>query len=122
MTVASPSSTRWRSYVALILGFFLVILVANWIGLLPGVGTKDDIAGSAHELAAIIPGSEVLDIPGRDHMRAVGDKVYKDGVLVMQSPDMWFMRDTDGDGTADKMTVFAEGFNTPVTGIAAAIP
>ncbi len=49
--------------------------------MLIAVGTKDDIAGSAHELAAIIPGSEVLDIPGRDHMRAVGDKVYKEGVL-----------------------------------------
>ena len=24
-------------------------------------------------------GSQVLDIPNRDHMRAVGDKVYKDG-------------------------------------------
>jgi pimeloyl-ACP methyl ester carboxylesterase len=45
------------------------------------VGTKDDIAGSAHELAGIIRSSEVLDIPGRDHMRAVGDKVYKEGVL-----------------------------------------
>lgn len=45
------------------------------------VGTTDDIAGSAHELQAIIPGSEVLDIPNRDHMRAVGDKVYKAGVL-----------------------------------------
>ena len=29
----------------------------------------------------MIPGSEVLDIPDRDHMRAVGDKVYKTGVL-----------------------------------------
>jgi len=45
------------------------------------VGTRDDIAGSAHELAGIIRGSEVLDIPDRDHMRAVGDKVYKEGVL-----------------------------------------
>ncbi len=45
------------------------------------VGTTDDIAGSAHELAGIIPRSEVLDIPNRDHMRAVGDKVYKQGVL-----------------------------------------
>ena len=26
-------------------------------------------------------GAEVLDIPNRDHMRAVGDKVYKTGVL-----------------------------------------
>ena len=53
--------------------------------MLIAVGTKDDIAGSAHELAAIIPGSEVLDIPGRDHMRAVGDKVYKEGVLAWLS-------------------------------------
>ena len=36
--ISAPSS-RWRSYAALILGFFLMILVANWIGLLPGVGT-----------------------------------------------------------------------------------
>jgi pimeloyl-ACP methyl ester carboxylesterase len=51
------------------------------VPLLIAVGTKDDIAGSAHELASIIPASQVLDIPGRDHMRAVGDKVYKQGVV-----------------------------------------
>ena len=45
------------------------------------VGTKDDIAGSAQKLADVIKGAEVLDIPNRDHMRAVGDKVYKEGVL-----------------------------------------
>jgi pimeloyl-ACP methyl ester carboxylesterase len=45
------------------------------------VGTVDEIAGSAHALQEVIPGSEVLDIPNRDHMRAVGDKVYKAGVL-----------------------------------------
>jgi len=45
------------------------------------VGTTDDIAGSAQRLAEFIPGSQVLDIPNRDHMRAVGDRVYKDGVL-----------------------------------------
>jgi pimeloyl-ACP methyl ester carboxylesterase len=45
------------------------------------VGTTDDVAGSAHQLGQIIPGSQVLDIPNRDHMRAVGDRVYKDGVL-----------------------------------------
>lgn len=44
------------------------------------VGTKDEIAGSAKALGDIIPGSKVLDIPDRDHMRAVGDKVYKGGV------------------------------------------
>jgi pimeloyl-ACP methyl ester carboxylesterase len=45
------------------------------------VGTTDEIAGSAQRLAEVIPGSEVLDIPHRDHMRAVGDRVYKEGVL-----------------------------------------
>lgn len=44
------------------------------------VGTRDEIAGSASALGEIIPGSKVLDIPERDHMRAVGDKVYKSGV------------------------------------------
>ena len=30
-----------------------------------------------------------------------GFQFYKDGVLVMQAPDLWFVRDTDGDGRAD---------------------
>ena len=45
------------------------------------VGTADEVAGSAAALGKIIPGSEVLAIPNRDHMRAVGDKVYKAGVV-----------------------------------------
>jgi pimeloyl-ACP methyl ester carboxylesterase len=48
---------------------------------LVAVGTKDPIAGNAHELAALIPGARALDIPDRDHMLAVGDKVYKAGVI-----------------------------------------
>lgn len=51
------------------------------IPVLVAIGTKDDVAGSAQELAALIPGAEALDIPDRDHMMAVGDKVYKAGVL-----------------------------------------
>ena len=51
------------------------------VPVLIAVGTSDEIAGSAHALGDIIPGAEVLDIPNRDHMRAVGDKVYKAGVL-----------------------------------------
>jgi pimeloyl-ACP methyl ester carboxylesterase len=46
-----------------------------------GVGTKDPIAGSPHELAALMPNAVALDIPGREHMLAVGDKVFKAGVL-----------------------------------------
>jgi pimeloyl-ACP methyl ester carboxylesterase len=45
------------------------------------VGTKDFVAGSAQELAALIPGARALDVPERDHMRTVGDKVFKAGVL-----------------------------------------
>jgi pimeloyl-ACP methyl ester carboxylesterase len=50
------------------------------VPVLIAVGTVDEVAGSAEVLGKIIPGSEVLDIPNRDHMRAVGDKVYKTGV------------------------------------------
>jgi len=48
---------------------------------LVAVGTEDVIGGPAEELAALIPGAEALPIPRRDHMLAVGDRVYKDGVL-----------------------------------------
>jgi pimeloyl-ACP methyl ester carboxylesterase len=51
------------------------------VPVLIAVGTADEIAGSADALGEIIPGSQVLNIPNRDHMRAVGDKVYKAGVL-----------------------------------------
>jgi pimeloyl-ACP methyl ester carboxylesterase len=51
------------------------------VPVLIAVGTSDEIAGSATALGDIISGSQVLDIPNRDHMRAVGDKVYKTGVL-----------------------------------------
>ena len=51
------------------------------VPVLIAVGTADEIAGSASSLGKIIAGSRVLDIPNRDHMRAVGDKVYKAGVL-----------------------------------------
>lgn len=51
------------------------------VPVLIAVGTTDEIAGSAHALQQVIPGSQVLDIPNRDHMRAVGDRVYKASVL-----------------------------------------
>ncbi len=48
---------------------------------LVAVGLRDDVAGDPHKLAAMMPNAEALDIPGRDHNLAVGDKVYKAGVL-----------------------------------------
>jgi pimeloyl-ACP methyl ester carboxylesterase len=51
------------------------------VPLLVAVGSEDRIAGSPEELATLIPGAKALVIPGRDHMLAVGDKVFKAGVL-----------------------------------------
>jgi pimeloyl-ACP methyl ester carboxylesterase len=49
--------------------------------LLVAVGGKDQVAGSPEALAALIPGAKALVIPGRDHMLAVGDRVFKSAVL-----------------------------------------
>ena len=51
------------------------------VPVLVAVGTKDQIAGDGRQLAALIPGARALDIPDRDHMLAVGDKVFKAGVI-----------------------------------------
>ncbi|MDI4232402.1 alpha/beta fold hydrolase [Bradyrhizobium sp. Arg237L] len=51
------------------------------VPVLIAVGSNDEIAGSAEALRRVIPQSQVLAIPNRDHMRAVGDKVYKTGVI-----------------------------------------
>ncbi len=48
---------------------------------LVSVGTADDVAGPAAPLAALLPQGEALDIPGRDHNLAVGDRNHKQGVL-----------------------------------------
>jgi len=51
------------------------------VPLLVAVGSKDTVAGSPQDLAALIPGARALTIPNRDHMLAVGDKVFKAEVL-----------------------------------------
>lgn len=51
------------------------------VPVLVAVGSKDQTAGSGRELAALIRGARFLDIVDRDHMPAVGDKIYKQGVL-----------------------------------------
>ncbi len=48
---------------------------------LVAVGSNDVIAGSPTGLAELIPTARALVIPDREHMKAVGDKVFKDGVL-----------------------------------------
>jgi pimeloyl-ACP methyl ester carboxylesterase len=51
------------------------------VPVLVAAGTKDSVAGSPEELASLIPGAQVLAIPDRDHMLAVGDRAFKAGVL-----------------------------------------
>ncbi|KAB0266650.1 alpha/beta fold hydrolase [Microvirga brassicacearum] len=48
---------------------------------LVSVGTNDPIAGSPQGLASLMPNATALDIPGRDHNLAVGDRAHKQGVL-----------------------------------------
>jgi len=48
---------------------------------LVAVGSNDVIAGSGAALASLIPHAQFLDIKGREHMRAVGDAAFKQGVL-----------------------------------------
>ncbi|HEX9169612.1 MAG TPA: alpha/beta fold hydrolase [Roseiarcus sp.] len=48
---------------------------------LVAVGERDAVAGDPRALAAMLPHGTALDIPGRDHNLAVGDKAFKAGVL-----------------------------------------
>jgi pimeloyl-ACP methyl ester carboxylesterase len=45
------------------------------------VGEKDDLAGEVGPLLSAIPGATGLTLPKRNHMSAVGDKMYKEAVL-----------------------------------------
>ena len=48
---------------------------------LVGVGTRDELAGSAEGLAALMPRGRAFAIEKRDHMLAVGDRTFKAEVL-----------------------------------------
>jgi pimeloyl-ACP methyl ester carboxylesterase len=51
------------------------------VPVLVAVGSDDPIGGSAEALAKLIHDAEFFVIPGRDHMKAVGDRKHKDAVL-----------------------------------------
>ena len=53
--IVSGSTSRWRGYVALVIGLFLMILVANWLGLLPGVGTIGLVHHGEHGETELVP-------------------------------------------------------------------
>jgi len=49
------------------------------VPVLIAVGTSDEIAGSPQPWVKLSRAAQVLDIPNRDHMRAVGDKGLQGG-------------------------------------------
>ena len=51
--IVSGTTSRWRGYVSLVIGLFLTILIANWLGLLPGVGTIG-LKGEGGELIPVV--------------------------------------------------------------------
>ncbi len=51
------------------------------VPVLVAVGSDDVVGGSPVELAALIPNAKAFVIEGRDHMKSVGDKTYKQAVL-----------------------------------------
>jgi pimeloyl-ACP methyl ester carboxylesterase len=56
-------------------------LAAIQVPVLVVAGALDDVAGKVDGLTSVIPGSKGVELPGRNHMNAVGDKSYKEAVV-----------------------------------------
>lgn len=48
---------------------------------LVAIGELDDVGGAGAPLVAALPNGKLLEIEGRDHMQATGDKKFKSGVV-----------------------------------------
>ena len=51
------------------------------VPVLVATGEADEMAGAAAPLAALLPRGEAFTIPRRDHMRATGDRAFKQAAL-----------------------------------------
>jgi pimeloyl-ACP methyl ester carboxylesterase len=82
---ADQTKSDRRALAACIRGSRQIMSVDQVAGIavptLVAVGTKDDVAGPAGKLAAVMRNARAFDIAGRDHMLAVGDKSFKTAVL-----------------------------------------
>ncbi len=89
----------------------------NWVPNDVGFASVDDKAAFYRDVLA--PGKMRTPKGSLADHNKDGSIDWKD--LTVHTERIYQMRDTDGDGFADKITVFAEGFNTEVTGIAAGV-
>ncbi|MFZ4764320.1 MAG: PVC-type heme-binding CxxCH protein, partial [Roseimicrobium sp.] len=83
------------------------------------VGLEDIEQKRAFYHEELAPGKMLRPRGGLKDHNLDGSIDWKD--LTVHTERIYRLEDTDGDGTADRKTVFAEGFNTEVTGIAAGI-
>lgn len=70
---ACMRSSRPRIAPDALAGLEMPVLVA--------VGTEDAVGGDPHALAALIPRGRALSLEGRDHMKGVGDRMFKEAVV-----------------------------------------
>jgi pimeloyl-ACP methyl ester carboxylesterase len=82
---AEQTGSDRRALAACILASRQKISAAELAGLpvpvLVAVGENDEVGGNPDALAAHIPGAQAFTIPGRDHMKAVGDRAHMTRVL-----------------------------------------
>jgi putative membrane-bound dehydrogenase-like protein len=83
------------------------------------VGLRSIEDKAAFFRSALAPGKLRQPRGGLKDHNGDGSIDWKD--LTAISERIYQLRDTDGDGIPDRITVFAEGFNTEVTGIAAGV-
>ncbi|HEY6394031.1 MAG TPA: alpha/beta hydrolase [Candidatus Binataceae bacterium] len=57
------------------------VFASNKVAVLIVVGTADTLVGTARPLQQMIPGSRLVELEGRDHLNAPGDRKYKEAVL-----------------------------------------
>lgn len=62
-------------------GILSAAVAALPMPVLVAVGSRDSTAGRIDVIPELLPNAELFVIPNRDHMRTVGDRVFREGVL-----------------------------------------
>jgi non-heme chloroperoxidase len=84
-TFAEQTKSDRRALVACLIGARTRLAPADIsriaVPVLVAVGSEDLEAGNPAKLAELIPHGEAFVVPGRDHMKAVGDRAHKAAVI-----------------------------------------